>query len=207
MRFTFLLHFFFNNVNKNVSMNTKEIWKDIPEYEGLYQVSNHGNVKRLSRITISRGRKVRLKTIILRPGITEGYEKVVLTKKGNKSGKKVHRLVAQAFIPNLENKPCVNHIDFNGCNNRLENLEWCTILENVRHSRAANRYPKTVISKEHREAIEKSVSKKVINIESGEVYKSAKEAATIYNIKKSTLIHYLLGTRRNKTTLRYLKLL
>ena len=97
-----------------------EIWKDIPGYEGLYQVSNLGNVKSLFRYR----RKLSIQT---QPN---GYKAVVLYKNGNKKFKLVHRLVAEAFIPNPYKKPAVNHLDENRGNNVVSNLEWVTNKEN-----------------------------------------------------------------------------
>ena len=94
----------------------KGIWKDIEGYEGLYQVSNMGRVRSLTR-----------NNIILKKTITNrGYERVPLYK--NKKSKlfRVHRLVANAFIPNPDNLPQVNHKDENKLNNCVDNLEWCT---------------------------------------------------------------------------------
>lgn len=100
-----------------------EIWKDIPDYEGLYQVSNLGRVKGLIRGKI-------LKQSIL----TNGYLNVWLSKDGRVKIKRVHRLVAMAFIPNPDNKPQVNHIDKDVTNNCVNNLEWVTASENQMHS-------------------------------------------------------------------------
>ncbi len=99
----------------------KEIWKDVENYEGLYQVSNLGRVKSL------------ITNKILKPDI--GLYKVVRLYK-NKKGKRVyvHRLVASSFIINSDNKPMVNHIDGNKLNNKIENLEWVTCQENNRHA-------------------------------------------------------------------------
>lgn len=118
----------------------KEIWKDIAGYEGLYQVSNFGRVRSLDRIIVRgtskrRGpHKARLKgkVLTLVSGV-EGYLVVPLGKSNPCC--RVHRLVAEAFIPNPENKPQVNHIDGNVKNNRVDNLEWCTGQENLIHAR------------------------------------------------------------------------
>lgn len=101
----------------------KEIWKDIPGYEGLYKVSNLGNVKSLKRNGI--------KGIILKGEKDEfDYKRVTLCKKNKTKKYKVHRLVAQAFIPNPNNLPQINHKDENSKNNNVENLEWCTAKYN-----------------------------------------------------------------------------
>ena len=100
----------------------EEIWRDIDGYEGLYQVSNKGRVKSLKYG----------KERILRPGWkTGGYLFVILCKNGNQSKQRIHRLVAQAFIPNPNNKPQVNHLDENKKNNCVDNLEWATAKENT----------------------------------------------------------------------------
>jgi hypothetical protein len=102
-----------------------EIWKEVKGYEGLYEVSNIGNVKSLPRNTTLGG--------ILKTSITRGYVSCGVWKDGKGKMVKVHRLVADAFIENIKNLPQVNHIDGNRLNNFFENLEWVTPRENTTH--------------------------------------------------------------------------
>ena len=122
---------------------TNEIWKDIPGYEGLYQVSNRGNVKSLARFDPENPHGSRSKERILKFDITEhnstSYARVTLSKYGTTIRFLVHRLVALVFIPNPDNKPFINHIDNNGLNNSIENLEWVTPSENMEWSAVQNR--------------------------------------------------------------------
>lgn len=113
-----------------------EVWIDIPEYEGLYQISNLGRVKRLSRIVTESNGKVRhLKEKVLKGGTYPNEYKFVCLRKNNENKNvMIHRLVAQIFIPNIDNKLYVNHMDGNKFNNSFENLEWCTQSENLKHA-------------------------------------------------------------------------
>lgn len=113
----------------------KEIWKDIKEYEGLYQVSNLGKIRSLDRAVRKNYNKYVSKGKILKQEIRNTYYTVQLNKEGKRKVFQVHRLVAQAFIPNYNNYPIVNHIDENPVNNMVENLEWCTQKYNVCHSK------------------------------------------------------------------------
>lgn len=117
-------------------MSNEEIWKDIEGYEGFFMVSNQGRVKSLDRVIehpnhglcLIKGKLRRL------PISDKGYHKVGLNKDGKTKKFAVHRLVAQAFIPNPESKPQVNHIDGVKTNNNVSNLEWVTNYENAYHA-------------------------------------------------------------------------
>lgn len=119
----------------------KEEWRDIPGFEGLYQVSNLGNTRSVRRCVPSgRGHDkwiggVTLKKRIIKSGSKLVYNSLCLWKQGKPYYRLLHRIVALTFIPNPENKTEVNHKDLNTRNNRVDNLEWVTTLENHRHSR------------------------------------------------------------------------
>ena len=113
----------------------QEVWKDIEGYEGKYQVSNYGNVRSLMYHNTKGIKRISL----LKPATdNRGYFRCALSKNNILKTYKVHRLVAQAFIPNPNNYPQINHIDGNKKNNNAENLEWCTNSVNQIHAYAHN---------------------------------------------------------------------
>ena len=123
----------------------KEIWKDIPGYEGYYQISNLGNVKSLPRKIIDRNNKIKvLSSRILKQHVNpSGHRQVTLFKNCKDNRLYVHRLVAQCFIPNPNNLPFVNHKDQNPLNNNVGNLEWCTPAYNATYADAIEKRAKS----------------------------------------------------------------
>lgn len=168
-----------------------ENWKDIQGVEGIYQVSDSGKIKSVSRVIIkSNGTKVFLKELILTPGTNQGkyYFVSLVNKNRKKKSFLVNRIVAITFIPNPENKPEVNHKDGNRINNALENLEWVTKSENVIHSYSMGKRKKLTSDIHGR-------SKLIINLENGIFYYSVKDAADSVGITQFTLHHRLKDGR------------
>lgn len=112
--------------------NIIEIWKPILNYEGMYQISNKGRVRSCDRYV--KGGKFRIGKIRKQSTTPKGYKRVTISKDGESKNFMVHRLVAEAFIQNPDNKPQVNHIDGDKANNKANNLEWCTNGENQIHA-------------------------------------------------------------------------
>ena len=153
----------------------KEVWKDIDGYEGLYQISNFGNVKRLKTGKLKK------------PEITnKGYYMVDLYKNNVRKKFTIHRLIAKAFIDNPRNKKIVNHKDGNKLNNDISNLEWSSYSQNNLHAYRTGL--KKVTDKQKFESPEsiKRRSKPVIclNIETGNTkeFSSISEAGKYLNV-------------------------
>ena len=186
----------------------KEIWKDITGYEGLYQVSNLGEVKSLERM-ISNGKGlVKVKERILTQSITNwGYYRVALYKNGVRKYCKVHRLVAEAFIPNPESKEQVNHIDGNKLNNCVDNLEWSTRIENLNHARINGLYGKNyesnyILLKDDNDNIisqynSKTKLSEIININNGKILKTFDNNNVNYEITNEINPDYPLNKKLN----------
>lgn len=119
----------------------EEIWKDIPGYEGFYQVSNMGRVKHLVewRGNDYSARYISNPKIVLPHLDCNGYERIRLFMWGKGKPYRIHRLVAKAFIPNPNNYPQINHIDEDKTNNRVDNLEWCTQTYNNKYGTRGQR--------------------------------------------------------------------
>lgn len=160
-----------------------EIWKDIEGYEGSYQVSNLGNVKRIGHYSFhprGKGHRFWLPERMLKQDLHNGPHPellVTLSKEGICTSYQVHRLVASAFLPNPEHKPQVNHIDGDSCNNNLNNLEWVTGSENMQHAIRTGLY-----SADKSRQAGMTHAKPVKCIETGKIYRSQGEAARDNNV-------------------------
>lgn len=169
----------------------KEVWKDIEGYEGIYQISNLGAVKSLARVDAKGNNRV--EKILKGIPTSDGYLRVHLCINTKRIKKPIHRLVAETFIPNPDNKPQVNHIDEDKTNNTLDNLEWVTAKENVNHGTAISR-----------RAYKQRLSQKgkvvtAIDIATGEhnTYTSMKECARCLNINAAGIYQVLKGNYRH----------
>ena len=142
----------------------KEIWQDIKGYEGKYQISSLGRIKSLKRKNVTT-------THIIKPRLDKnGYLLINLSMNNHKNTFKVHRLVAETFIPNPDNLPCVNHKDENKTNNKITNLEWCTVKYNNAYNNRYKRLPQNQLNNTY-------TSKPVLCIETGVIYPSVSEAS------------------------------
>lgn len=117
-------------------MPITEVWKDIKGYEGLYQISNLGNIKSLDRIVNCplNGERIIKGCLLKTYNLKQGYLAIKLFKNNIGKAFQVHRLIACAFIDNINNKPYVNHINGIKTDNTIKNLEWVTCSENNRHA-------------------------------------------------------------------------
>ena len=150
-----------------------EIWKDIPEYEGLYQVSNLGRIRSLYNY----GGKYNL----IKTQIKRGYYQVGLRKNGIRKWHQLHRLVAMAFIDNPDNLPQVNHKDENKLNNNVDNLEWCSVKYNNTYGTRLER-----VSKSNK--LKKKVYKYDLKGNLIATYNSITEATKLNNLKSKASI-------------------
>lgn len=167
----------------------EEVWRDIPGWEGLYQVSSAGNVKTLARTKVGKGGGVwQVKEAILTPQKDAyGYYRVCLTKNGKSTYKRVHRLVAEAFIPNPDNLPQINHKDEEKLNNCVENLEWCDAKYNSNYGTRLER----VADKKSIWVIKLSTHNEILHF-----YRSAIDAERDTGIQSSNIIKCCKGKRK-----------
>ena len=172
-----------NSDNSTIENLDDEIWKDIEGYEGYYQISNLGRVKSLERDIVKRDGTIFQcdEKIKINVHDRNGYQLVKLNKNGSETMKKVHRLVAQAFIPNPDNLQQVNHIDEVKSNNRVDNLEWCDSKYNNNYGTKNQRISAAKTGNPQNTALcrlnAQKNSKKVICLDTGEIFESTQDAA------------------------------
>lgn len=168
-----------------------ETWLPVYGYESLYEISSHGRIRSLDKSWVNdRGGICRKAGKVLTPDTAHGYYHIKLWQSGRFKWFQIHQLVAIAFIPNPENKPHVNHLNSNRGDNMVDNLEWCTPKENLVHASRMGR-------------LKHNNGKMVVNLTTGQQYKSCKEASDHTGINYQTLRAYLNGALDNKTQLKY----
>jgi hypothetical protein len=178
-----IIKYKYNAFMETTIISTGVLWKDIDGFSGRYQISNLGMCRANTNYTNFKSISSRIDSA--------GYETVRLSYSGKTATKRIHRLVADAFIPNHLNKPFVNHINGNKQDNRTRNLEWVTHSENIKHAYNLKLIPRPT-------------EKSVVDINQKKVYSSIKEASREIGIPYPTIKGYLNGHRKNKTSLRYL---
>ena len=183
-------------------------YKDIKGFEGHYKACSNGTI-----VSIKDG-KVKELSILNRGG---GYKSVNLSINNKAKSYNIHRLIAETFIPNNENKPTVNHKDGNKENNSIDNLEWATYSENNKHAHDKKlNVPKKGVEhhfygkrgkmchnkgRKHNKPL--GAAKIIINKENGIFYLSIKEAAESVGLKRTTLGAMLSGQNKNYTNFKY----
>lgn len=166
-----------------------EIWKDVNGYENLYQVSNKGRVKTLHKpdqgcSTLDENNIKKIDDVTRH----KGYCLVQLYKDGKKKMVRVHRLVAEAFIPNPMNYSQVNHIDGNKTNNCVENLEWCSGKHNMQHAVEHNL---------NNCGKQRKIQQLTLDGEVITTYKSIRQAALATNISRDAITYCLKGLQKS----------
>ena len=166
----------------------KEVWKDIPGYEGIYQVSILGRVKSFDRVVIRKNKPeyVLSGKVLKHHDNGKGYKTVSLCKNGKPKTTYIHRLVAELFVPNPNNLPEINHKDENKANNKANNLEWCSAKYNKNYG---NRAKKFGISR----------GTPVMCVETGKIYYNCGEAGRKTGISRTRIWACCSGYRNTLT--------
>ena len=175
-------------------MKVNEIWKPVVGFEGFYEVSNYGRVKSLQRLRRNRyGVFIVEEKILKQLTLTKGYLGVRLYKNNKGKTFKVHRLVAEAFIPNPDNLACVNHKDEIKTNNMVDNLEWCTSKYNTNYGTCNKR--KGLNNRNN--SLSKPVIQYKLNGEFVAEDPSICESERITGIRQPTITKCCKGQRKN----------
>ena len=169
---------------KQVELYNDEIWRDIPNFHD-YQASNYGRIRSKERAITQYGHKEyytrNMPSVILKPKPqNSGYLVVWLRRNGRNVACTVHRIIAQTFLFNSFDRAVVNHKDGDKTNNRIDNLEWVTQSDNIKHSY------KYKLRKPNK-------GKQVICESTGQIFKSIKEAAEKTNTNPASIGHCLAG--------------
>lgn len=154
-----------------------QIWKDIEGYKGHYQISNYGNVRSLKK-----------DAFLMKGGYLKGYKIISLWKNGTGKMFRVHRLVEAAFIPNPDNKPCIDHIDGDRANNHADNLRWVTVKENQNNPITKSKWIGKKAKPHHEKAVEQIKNGIVVN-----VFVSIQEAARKGNFSATAICKVCKG--------------
>lgn len=172
----------------------KEVWIDIAGYEGLYQVSNLGRIQSLPRVNLCVNRKyVRKGKVLKGMSDKDGYLYVLLSKEGVQRKFLIHRLVAKHFIPNPQNFPQVNHRNEVVDDNRLENLEWCDCVYNIRYGTGIKRRAKLQTNKHGA----KAVLQFTLDGEFVREFPSTMEIVIVYGFRQSHINECCLGKAKS----------
>lgn len=178
-----------------------EIWKDIENFEGIYQISNYGNVKSMERIVdIGNSRIYTQKEKIIKT-YGKRYRQVNLYKNAKCHHFYIHVLLAKSFIPNVNNKEQVNHIDGNKFNNNLDNLEWVTRSENSRHAYDVLKINKRIYKKGLLNKLSKPVYQYALDGIFIKKWDSITEAVNFFKPKKASIS--MCCNKKIKQTLGY----
>ena len=199
--------------------NEIEVWKDVKNYEGYYIVSSMGKVKSLDRIVLGKNGASYFRSGKLKSSVTNkwGYLQVLLSKNNKQKLCLIHRLVAEVFIPNPENKPHIDHINTDKKDNRVENLRWATRSENMNNpltkekcremNKGKHRSEETkkkisesgkgrILSEESKKKIGKGNGKPVYCIELDKIFESTCEASRELGISQSSISLVCRGKRK-----------
>lgn len=162
----------------------KEIWKDIPSFEGYYQVSNLGRIKALARKTFDKNCKAyNRKEHIVQPSLTRTYYKVHLSKQNKLYYFSVHRLVALVFIPTDDTSKHIDHIDTNPLNNNVDNLRWVTVSENCNNTLTK----KHISSSKKGHSVSNATKMEIRNMLKGRKLPESTKAKMSLNRKRTTI--------------------